>query len=69
MSEFAHEPQDVAEQFDDDVLDLDEMLEDESPLEGEVEDPFELLLDGHDVLDTSDEQSAEEAAMHIIKPR
>lgn len=66
MSEFADEPQDVAEQLDEDAWDTGVPEETESPIEGEVGDLSELLLDGQDVIDTSGTQSAEEAALHVV---
>jgi hypothetical protein len=59
MSEFANDPQDVAEQFDDDVTGLDDPDTPDRALD-------ELVLDGEGLVTTTNDRAPEEAAVHVV---
>ncbi len=60
------DPQDRAEDLDEDVTDLGVPNEDDVPIQGEVGDLSELLLNGDDIIDTGLPQAPEEAALHVV---
>jgi hypothetical protein len=61
MSEFADDPQDVAEQFDEDVTGLDDP--DDGP---DGEDLSELVVEGEGLVSTANDRAPEEAALHVV---
>ena len=62
MSEFADDPQDVAEQFDEDMTGLDDPDTNGEP----DEDLSELVLEGEGLVSTAGDRAPEEAALHVV---
>lgn len=62
MSEFAADPQDVAEQFDEDMTGIDDPDTNGAP----AEDLTELVLEGEGLVNTAADRAPEEAAIHVV---